>query len=611
MSDEQELWTQLRPEQIEQITQAVRSGQIDALFVSGPEGERLFTLSGADRAYRLLIEEMPEGALTLTPEGVIVYANRRFAEMLGLPLQRVIGTRVQACIVPEQQQALSALLANSRGAKSSVEMDLLSARGDRLPTLLSATPLVGVGMPDAIGMVVIDLTVQKRSEELSRARQSLLEVIKSQKRTEDELRTSVATLRLRESALAAVSQGVLITGPDRRTTYVNRAFEVITGYSAAEMAGRSCAVLQGPDTSAETVRALREALLAARPFQGELLNYRKDGSAFWNELSITPVLDAQGVLSQYVGVQRDISARRQAEAQLLLAAKVFEQSSEGFIITDAGNRIVKVNPAFSAISGFSGGEVLGCDPRMLGSGKHATAFFQSMWQQLSTSGRWQGEVWNRRKDGGLYLAWLALSRVVDSAGQPAHYIGSFSDITQRKEAETNLQRMAYFDLLTRLPNRALLSDRATQALQEAQRNHQSLALMFLDLDNFKNVNDSLGHRIGDGLLLAVAERLTQSVRKQDTVSRVGGDEFVLILPNTPVDGAAHLARKLLMATAQPLELEQHPLTITISIGVALYPHDGGDFETLYKCADAAMYRAKYEGGNAYRLYAEELPAHMQ
>jgi diguanylate cyclase (GGDEF)-like protein/PAS domain S-box-containing protein len=593
---------------LEEALRAIRGGEVDALIVSSAGGDRLFTLEGADRAYRHLIEEMGESALTLAPDGVIVFANRCFAELLGRPLAQVIGAPIQGCFAPEAHEALRHLLLESRRVRSSAELDLITAGGERLPTLLSVSPMAVDGMPDALCMVATDLTWQRRSEAAIQARQTLLQVVEAQQRTEENLRLSLDMLSLHDNALGAISQGVLISDMQRRITYVNRAFEAITGYAAAEIIGRSCNVLQGSGTCPDAVEAMRQALEAGRPYHGEVLNYRKDGTPFWNDLSMTPVFDARGELSQFVGVQRDVTARRQAQAQSLLAAQVFEQSGEGFMITDAEFRIVKVNPAFSVISGYSEAEALGSDLRQLRSGLHDHAFYRALWGSLEQTGHWEGEIWNRRKDGTEFPHWLSISRVLNEAGQTSHYIASFSDITQRKEAEESIRRLAHYDLLTGLPNRALLSDRATLALQMAQRSNEPMALMFIDLDHFKNVNDSLGHRVGDLLLVALAERLRNALRDQDTVSRVGGDEFVLILPATDANGAAHVAEKVLRAALQPYQIEQHELTISPSIGIALYPFDGQDFDALAKCADAAMYRAKQDGRNTYCFFTAEMQA---
>jgi len=417
-----------------------------------------------------------------------------------------------------------------------------------------------------------------------------------------------ATLPQRDLALRDAPEAVLIANNQRLTTYVNTAFEMLTGFRSDEVIGRSCALLQGPDTCEVSVAAMREALDVGRPFKGELLNYRKDGKPFWNELTVVPVYDLDGLLIQFIGTQRDVSARRDEHAQVMLAARLFEHGSEGFIIADAAGRIIKVNRAFTAISGYSQADALGRNPGMLSSGLHDSEFYQAMWHCVRDSGSWQGEIWNRRKDGTIYPQQMTLRRITNGMGDVTHYIASFSDITERKSALDSIWRLAHYDTLTGLPNRTFLLDRANQALSMAKRGGETVAVLFLDLDHFKNVNDSLGHPLGDKLLVAMATRLTASLREQDTLSRVGGDEFVLLLPNTDASGAAHVVGKLLEATGLPFQIDQHELTVTPSIGIAMYPSDGADFETLATCADVAMYRAKDSGRNAFCFFTAEMQA---
>ncbi len=593
--------------QLEEAARAIGGDEVDALFVTGTKGVRVFTLDGANHSYRSLIEEMGEGAVTLTREGVVVYANQRFAQFLERPLAQVIGSRIQDAFASEGHPCLSELLAQQFG-KRSAELDLVTRAGRRVPTLVSVSGLAVEGLPGALCMVATDLTWQRRSEAAIQARQSLLGLVERQQRSEESLQAGLATLRLRENALGAISQGVLITDVHGKTTYANRACEEMTGYSASEMAGRSAGMLQGPGTSLEAREALKVAVAAGLPFHVELLNYRKDGTTFWNELSVTPVFDPQGNQTQSVGVMRDVTARREADTQLMLAAQMFEQCVEGFIVTDAQRNIVKVNQAFTTICGFSEQEALGQNLTMLAAGRQEPAFFKSLWREIAVSGRWQGEVWTRRKDGSVYPVWLSVTRVVDNQGQATQYIGAFSDITQRKADEDDIRRLAHFDPLTGLANRALLSDRANHALHVARRSNQPLALMFIDLDHFKNVNDSLGHDIGDRLLVALGGRFKAVLRDEDTLSRLGGDEFVLLLPGTDAAGAAHVAQKLVQLTQEPHQIERHELTITPSIGIALFPEDGADFDGLAKCADAAMYRAKQGGRNCFRFHTAEIQA---
>lgn len=597
---------QARIAQLEETLRAIRGGEVDALYVAGAGGERLFTLDGANHVYRTLIEEMGEGALTLTGEGVIAYANRHFAELLGRPLHSVIGSRIEDCFAPEGHEGLTHLLARAQLSKSSLEVDLMGAAGERTSALLSVSPLLVEELPKMLCMVVTDLSTQRKGEAAIQARQTLLKVIEKQGRTAMRLSETVAALQLRENALGAVSQGVLITDAEGITSYVNQAFEQMSGYAASEMMGRSPAMLRGPETSTDTQYRMSTAQIEEHPFHGEMLNYRKDGTTFWNEVSIAPVFNAAGAVTQFVGVHRDITDRKQADAQLLLAAKVIAQSSEGFIITDAMGQIVKVNQAFTTICGFSETEALGQNPRMLGSGRHDPEFFEAMWHEITSTGRWQGEIWNRRKDGSIYPQWLSIGRVIDSAGETTNYIASFSDMTQRKAAEESILRLAHYDHLTGLANRTLFTDRVNHALQLSVRSHQPLALLFIDLDHFKQVNDSLGHRTGDRLLSSIAASWSSALREQDTLSRSGGDEFVLLLPGTDATGAAHVAQKLLALTRGVSRMEERDLTITASIGIALSPEDGSDFDDLVKRADGAMYRAKQGGRNSFCFHTQEI-----
>ena len=298
--------------------------------------------------------------------------------------------------------------------------------------------------------------------------------------------------------------------------------------------------------------------------------------------------------------------RRRTETQLQLAAKVFEQGGELIMITDASGRLLRVNQAFTKITGYSEADALGRNPSMLASGQQDEAFYKAMWAAIDTHGHWQGEVYNRRKDGTLYAEWLSVSRLCDADGMVTNYVGIGSDITQRKQDEEKIRMLADFDPLTGLPNRRLLQDRVATALHVAQRQQEKLTLIFLDLDRFKNVNDSLGHHVGDELLVQVARRLTETVRQQDTVCRMGGDEFVLLCPDTDSAGAAHLAGKLQEAIGQRYYIGGQELSMTTSIGLAIYPEDGDTFETLSMRADTAMYRAKQGGRNAFRFFTAEM-----
>ncbi|MFC3913511.1 EAL domain-containing protein [Pseudaeromonas sharmana] len=308
-------------------------------------------------------------------------------------------------------------------------------------------------------------------------------------------------------------------------------------------------------------------------------------------------------------VLRDISLRKQMENQLRLSARVFESSNEAIMITDSRNRIISVNPTFEAITGYRESEVLGQEPRLLGAGQETRSLYRNLWALLYENGAWQGELVDQRKNGDEYPVWISISLVRDGNGDPEYHIASFADITDRKRQEAQIEHLAFHDVLTGLPNRRLLTDRIQVAISQAQRDNDGLALLFIDLDRFKTINDSLGHQIGDQLLREVGYRLSRWVRSGDTVSRVGGDEFIVLCPGcSSMEDAALLGEKLLEALGEPYEFDGKQLVITASIGIALYPNNGTDANALIGNADAAMYLAKENDRNNCQFYSPDLNA---
>lgn len=299
----------------------------------------------------------------------------------------------------------------------------------------------------------------------------------------------------------------------------------------------------------------------------------------------------------------DISDRILVKQKLVLAAEVFKHSSDGILITDAGHHLIAVNDAFTAITGYPEAEVIGKNPKLLSSGLHSEHFYDLMWESIRTDGRWQGEIWNRRKNGELFPEWLSAFTVKDKQGNIVNYIGIFSDITERKASEEYVKHQAQHDFLTNLPNRIMFNDRLQRQIALAKRNEEMFALLYLDLDNFKPVNDECGHHVGDILLQTVATRLTNLIRETDTVSRRGGDEFIILTPNIEsADNIKVMAEKLLAAINTPFHIEGRIHGVTLSIGIAIYPHHGEEEDVLMKNADTAMYQAKKGGRNTYRFY---------
>jgi diguanylate cyclase (GGDEF)-like protein/PAS domain S-box-containing protein len=347
------------------------------------------------------------------------------------------------------------------------------------------------------------------------------------------------------------------------------------------------------------------APLAAERFECTLA--RLDGSQFDAEVTVAPVLYRGQPAAEVM--LRDITERKLAEGQNRLAGAVFATTDEALLVTDAHNKIVAVNPAFERVTGYHAAEVLGHDPHMLSSGRHGDDFYHALWKELMTEGHWHGELWNRRKNGEVYVQRVTFSLVRDAEGKVVNHVGVFSDITDEKQEAERIRYRASYDALTGLPNRALLHDRLLQSLAKASRERGHLGLLFIDLDGFKPVNDHFGHLVGDHLLVAVAERMHGCVRESDTVARLGGDEFVIVLPDMVSASDAQLvAAKVVASLGVPFELDGVSAQIGTSIGIAIYPQNGQTAEELLRAADHAMYIAKESGKGCYVISPEEAMA---
>ncbi len=311
------------------------------------------------------------------------------------------------------------------------------------------------------------------------------------------------------------------------------------------------------------------------------------------------------------GTVQDITERKQTETQLLLARGIIDNTSEGIVVTDAGGRIIDVNPAYERILGYPREHVLGKKPGFAASGHHDQAFYRAMWSQLKAQGYWEGEIWDRHADGETVPQWLTINAITDPAGQVTHYAGIMLDISHQKAAEKQLKQMAFYDPLTGLPNRTLFRDRLEQELAAERRNHGQLALMFIDLDRFKDVNDTLGHAAGDEMLVEAARRLRAVVGEADTLARLGGDEFTVVLTDiSQPNRLSSLAAELIQQLRLPFDLHGKTVHLGASIGIALFPEDGRDSETLVKNADIAMYQAKDAGRNTFHYFSAALQAHV-
>jgi diguanylate cyclase (GGDEF)-like protein/PAS domain S-box-containing protein len=348
------------------------------------------------------------------------------------------------------------------------------------------------------------------------------------------------------------------------------------------------------------------------------LNYEEpqttpDGRTIWLRTSKTPLRDLEGNVFGILGLYDDITQHKAAEAALEQAASVFQHANEGIVITDSQGRILDVNAAFTRITGYRREEALGQSLRHLKSGGHNPTVYAEMWPTLQAQGSWTGEIWDRHKNGEAYAEMLTISAVRDPDGCVQRYVALFSDITALKEHESQLEHIAHFDTLTRLPNRMLLADRLQQALAQARRRGARLAVAYLDLDGFKAVNDNHGHDTGDQLLIAVADRMQQTLHEGDTLARMGGDEFVAVLLDlVDIEASALLLTRLLTAAAEPVRVSDLLLQVSASASVTFYPQAGEiDAEQLLRQADQAMYQAKLSGKNRYQVFDAEEDRHTR
>lgn len=389
---------------------------------------------------------------------------------------------------------------------------------------------------------------------------------------------------------------------------VNPAMCRMYGYTAKEAKGLSMDDLnagQAPHTREAYEEMVKEAMMKT-PGIFEWKARAKGGRTFWVEVNLSRI--RRGEQTIFISVVRDITERKQFLKQLQLLASVFDNTSEGILITDPDGRIERVNPSFTRITGYTPGEITGKNPREFKSDRNSPRLYEKMWTSLSSAGQWAGEILNRRKDGSIYPARLSITAIGSPVGHVRHYVGLFHDITEVKHNEKQLKYQAYHDALTGLPNRQLFGDRLAQALVHGRRTGREVAILFLDLDNFKDINDSIGHHMGDLFLKAVAARLQECCRKEDTVSRFGGDEFLIILTDLMegVRYAIDVVRRIKASLSVAIVIDGHEMVAKTSIGVTVSPQDGDDVETLLKNADMAMYRVKESGKNDYAFYTKSM-----
>jgi diguanylate cyclase (GGDEF)-like protein/PAS domain S-box-containing protein len=399
---------------------------------------------------------------------------------------------------------------------------------------------------------------------------------------------------------------IVMTNPDKQIVYVNEVLERTSGYTAKELLGRSPGILKSGEHSREFYDEMNRSLDRGEPWEGELINRRKDGSLYYEKASIVPVfLDEQ--LIYFLAIKLDISKYIEQTKALEQSAAVFENTEEAIMITDRDNQITSVNRAFTEMLGYEEEEVIGKDPKILQSGRHGSSFYEEMWSRLARHGVWHNKIYNRTKSGEIIPFWMTIKAIKDESGQIGSYTAIQTDLREIERSQARADYLAYHDSLTGLANRVNLEEYLAHAVKVSKRNRTNLALLFIDLDRFKVINDSLGHHIGDEMLRKVARRIQSVLRDADTIARWGGDEFVVILEDIhKKSDPAHIAQKILTVIQAPIAIASYKLQTTASIGISLFPDDGASGAEIIKNADSAMYHAKSLGKNNYHYYTESL-----
>ena len=559
--------------------------------------------------FRTLLDRTSDFVILVDLEdGSVVDANAALGRLLGEPFEALIG-----------RPFASLGLANTRAMLELLRREMAdSVNGIETPTHSLDTRFAAADTPHSHSASVW-LEISYRIARVDERSYGILvgRDITERKSHEEAM---AALLTEKQALLDNVQVGIVMLR-QRRIVTCNRRFEEIFGYPAGAMIGQSTRILYpSEDTFSHIGEAAYDRLSSGQNFKATLIMVRADGSEFWatlNGRAIDPAHPRDGSIWIY---SDDTEARR-AEQNLRIAATAFE-SLEGMTITDARGVILRVNKAFTEITGYSAEEAVGNTPRLLNSGRHNKAFYTAMWKRITRSGSWRGEIWNRRKNGEIYPIYLSITAVKGDDGAVSHYVGTFTDTTERKAAAEKIEYLAFHDPLTDLPNRRLMLDRLGQALISSARRNRQGALMLIDLDNFKTLNDTLGHSVGDQLLVEAASRLQSGIRDSDTVARLGGDEFVIILEDLEGNGLAasqaeNVATKIMARLDQPYLLDinlnadgtgKRSHHCTSSIGITLFGGQSVSVDELMKRADTAMYQAKAAGRNTLRFFDPDMQA---
>ncbi len=427
------------------------------------------------------------------------------------------------------------------------------------------------------------------------------------------IRSKKTTLELSafKFAVEHSDNSVVMTDLDRKIIYVNDVFEKDTGYSKDEVLGENPRILKSDIIEQSYYDEMNKVLDRGEKWEGEFINKRKDGSLFYEKASIVPVFVNKKLIN-YLAIKLDISDYVEQKKKLQQSATVFENTEEGILITDKEGLIISANKAFEVMTGYRENEIVGQTPAFLQSGKQDEIFYKTMWEHVVKEGVWKGKIFDRTRSGDLIPIWLSITAVKDEQGEVSNYISIHTNLQEIVKTQEKADFLAYHDSLTLLPNRINFEEYLDHALKLATRNSTKFALLFIDLDRFKVINDTLGHHIGDELLKRVSGRIRAVLRDADMLARLGGDEFVVVLESLEHEhDAAYVSEKILAAVKEPIEVDAYTLNTSASIGIAIYPNDGMDRNTIVKHADSAMYHAKELGKNRYQYYTVKLSVDVE
>jgi diguanylate cyclase (GGDEF)-like protein/PAS domain S-box-containing protein len=399
---------------------------------------------------------------------------------------------------------------------------------------------------------------------------------------------------------------IVITDIDRKIEYVNELFEIKTGYTKEEAYGRNPNIIKSDLVPESVYINLNKTLDSGKKWQGELINRAKDGSLLYEKTSIVPIF-MDGELVKYLAIKLDITEYIKQQKILKQSAVVYKTIGDGIVITDKNKNVLSVNPAFIEIFGYSEDEIFSTGPSIVSTLDEESIFYQKLWSQLMEHDKWSGKLHNKTKSGDIIPTWLTVSVIRDENNEVQNFIAIYTNLTDIIKMEEKAEYLAYHDSLTGLPNRAQFERQITDVLDLAKINHAQVAVLFIDLDRFKVINDTLGHHIGDGMLVELSVRIKDLLSKDDMLARIGGDEFVIIVNNVQNRAdISKLANDILLLTREPIRVQDYNLYTTVSIGIAFYPDDGIEKSEIIKHADSAMYYAKDSGKDNYQFYTKQL-----